>query len=102
MATEIDYGTGRRKTSTARGFLTRGQGRILIQRLAVDEDYHRPHGPDPYSALRQRAGQRCEADGGVRLCVTRFRRSQRRHALRHQHPDFRALELSIRLQSSDE
>lgn len=41
MATEIDYGTGRRKTSTARVFLSRGQGRILVNGKPLDEYFGR-------------------------------------------------------------
>ena len=35
------YGTGRRKTSTARVFMTRGSGRITINRRSIDEYFGR-------------------------------------------------------------
>ena len=35
------YGTGRRKTSTARVFMTRGTGRITINRRSIDEYFGR-------------------------------------------------------------
>ena len=35
------YGTGRRKTSTARVFMTRGTGRITINRQSIDEYFGR-------------------------------------------------------------
>ena len=38
MATTQYYGTGRRKTSTARVFLTKGTGKIVINKLSL-EDY---------------------------------------------------------------
>ena len=41
MATEQFYGTGRRKSSTARVFLTRGTGNILINDRPLDEFFGR-------------------------------------------------------------
>ena len=41
MATEQYYGTGRRKSSTARVFLTRGNGRILVNDRPLDEFFGR-------------------------------------------------------------
>ena len=41
MATEQYYGTGRRKSSTARVFLTRGTGRILINERPLEEFFGR-------------------------------------------------------------
>jgi len=41
MATEQYYGTGRRKTSTARVFLRRGSGQITINRKPLDEFFGR-------------------------------------------------------------
>lgn len=41
MATEQYYGTGRRKTSSARVFLRRGTGRILVNRKPLDEFFGR-------------------------------------------------------------
>ncbi len=38
---EVNYGTGRRKTSTARVFLTAGNGRILVNRRPLDEYFGR-------------------------------------------------------------
>lgn len=41
MATEQFYGTGRRKTSTARVFLRRGTGQIIINQKPIDEFFGR-------------------------------------------------------------
>ena len=41
MATEQFYGTGRRKTSTARVFLRKGNGQITINRKPLDEFFGR-------------------------------------------------------------
>ncbi len=41
MATEQYYGTGRRKSSTARVFLTRGKGEIVINNRPLDEFFGR-------------------------------------------------------------
>jgi len=41
MATEQFYGTGRRKTSTARVFLRRGSGQITVNRKPLDEFFGR-------------------------------------------------------------
>ena len=41
MATEQYYGTGRRKSSTARVFLTKGSGRILVNDQPLDEFFGR-------------------------------------------------------------
>ena len=41
MATEQYYGTGRRKSSTARVFLTRGRGEIIINDRPLDEFFGR-------------------------------------------------------------
>ena len=41
MATEQYYGTGRRKSSTARVFLTRGTGKISINDRTLDEFFGR-------------------------------------------------------------
>jgi small subunit ribosomal protein S9 len=41
MATEQFYGTGRRKTSTARVFLRRGNGQITVNRKPLDEFFGR-------------------------------------------------------------
>ncbi|MEJ8569083.1 30S ribosomal protein S9 [Elongatibacter sediminis] len=41
MATEQYYGTGRRKSSTARVFVTRGSGQILINEKPLDEFFGR-------------------------------------------------------------
>ncbi len=38
---EYHYGTGRRKTSTARVYLTQGSGRILVNRRPLDEYFGR-------------------------------------------------------------
>lgn len=38
---ETNYGTGRRKTSTARVFMRSGTGRILVNRRALDEYFGR-------------------------------------------------------------
>ena len=42
MATTQNYGTGRRKTSTARVFLRPGSGQITINGKALDEYFGRP------------------------------------------------------------
>jgi len=41
MATEQFYGTGRRKTSTARVFLRRGNGQVTVNRKPLDEFFGR-------------------------------------------------------------
>jgi small subunit ribosomal protein S9 len=41
MATEQYYGTGRRKSSTARVFLTRGKGQIMVNDRPLDEFFGR-------------------------------------------------------------
>lgn len=41
MATEQYYGTGRRKTSTARVFLRRGSGQITVNHKPLDEFFGR-------------------------------------------------------------
>ena len=41
MATEQYYGTGRRKSSTARVFLTRGKGNIVVNDRPLDEFFGR-------------------------------------------------------------
>jgi small subunit ribosomal protein S9 len=41
MANEQYYGTGRRKSSTARVFLTRGSGQIVVNDLPLDEFFGR-------------------------------------------------------------
>jgi small subunit ribosomal protein S9 len=37
MATEQYYGTGQRKSSKARGYLTKGKGEISINKRPIDE-----------------------------------------------------------------
>jgi small subunit ribosomal protein S9 len=41
MATEQYYGTGRRKSSTARVFLTKGKGQIMVNDRPLDEFFGR-------------------------------------------------------------
>ena len=41
MATEQYYGTGRRKSSTARVFMTRGSGQIVVNDCPLDEFFGR-------------------------------------------------------------
>ncbi|NKI34298.1 30S ribosomal protein S9 [Wenzhouxiangella sp. XN79A] len=41
MATEQFYGTGRRKTSTARVFLRRGTGQIVVNQKPIDQFFGR-------------------------------------------------------------
>lgn len=41
QGTEYHYGTGRRKTSTARVYLKEGNGRILVNRRPLDEYFGR-------------------------------------------------------------
>jgi len=41
MATEQYYGTGRRKSSTARVYMTRGSGQILVNERPLDEFFGR-------------------------------------------------------------
>ena len=41
MATEQYYGTGRRKSSAARVYLTKGKGQIVINDLPIDEFFGR-------------------------------------------------------------
>jgi len=44
MATSTNYGTGRRKTSTARVFLQAGKGNIVVNGLPLDEFFGRKTG----------------------------------------------------------
>jgi len=41
MATEVHYGTGRRKTSTARVFIKKGKGNITVNKKPIDEFFDR-------------------------------------------------------------
>ena len=41
MATEVHYGTGRRKTSTARVFIKKGKGNITGNKKPIDEFFDR-------------------------------------------------------------
>ena len=41
MATEIYYGTGRRKSSAARVFMTKGSGQVVINDRPIDEFFSR-------------------------------------------------------------
>ena len=41
MATATYYGTGRRKTSTARVFMRKGSGKIIINKLPLEEYFGR-------------------------------------------------------------
>ena len=41
MASEIHYGTGRRKTSTARVFIQKGKGNIVVNKKPIDEFFDR-------------------------------------------------------------
>ena len=41
MASEIHYGTGRRKTSTARVFIQKGKGNIVVNKNPLDEFFDR-------------------------------------------------------------
>ncbi|ROO27283.1 30S ribosomal protein S9 [Salinisphaera orenii MK-B5] len=42
MATEQSYGTGRRKTATARVFIKPGSGQITVNKKTLDEYFGRP------------------------------------------------------------
>ena len=42
MSTEQFYGTGRRKTSTARVFISKGTGQISVNGLSLDDYFGRP------------------------------------------------------------
>ncbi|ERJ20893.1 30S ribosomal protein S9 [Salinisphaera shabanensis T35B1] len=42
MATEQAYGTGRRKTATARVFIKPGSGQITVNKKSLDEYFGRP------------------------------------------------------------
>ncbi|MDT0617632.1 MAG: 30S ribosomal protein S9 [Salinisphaeraceae bacterium] len=42
MATEQSYGTGRRKTATARVFLRPGKGEITVNKKSLDDYFGRP------------------------------------------------------------
>jgi len=50
MATTQNYGTGRRKTSTARVFLRPGSGQITINGKALDEYFGRQNLSDGCSS----------------------------------------------------
>jgi small subunit ribosomal protein S9 len=39
---EVDYGTGRRKTATARVFIKKGEGKISVNNQALDVYFGRP------------------------------------------------------------
>ena len=41
VATEVNYGTGRRKTSAARVFITGGEGKITVNSLPLDDYFGR-------------------------------------------------------------
>jgi len=41
MSTEVHYATGRRKTSSARIYLKKGKGKILVNNLKLDEYFGR-------------------------------------------------------------
>ena len=41
MTTEVHYATGRRKTSSARIYLQKGKGKILVNNLKLDEYFGR-------------------------------------------------------------
>ena len=41
METQVNYGTGRRKTSSARVFIARGDGRIVVNAQPLDEYFGR-------------------------------------------------------------
>ena len=41
MTTEVHYATGRRKTSSARIYLKKGKGKILVNNLKLDEYFGR-------------------------------------------------------------
>ena len=41
MASEKYYGTGRRKSSTARVYMSKGSGRIMVNKLPLDEFFGR-------------------------------------------------------------
>src|SRR5882762_2053722 len=45
MATSTNYGTGRRKTSTARVFLSAGSGNITVNGRSIDVFFGRKTGP---------------------------------------------------------
>ena len=42
MATETTYGTGRRKTATARVFIKPGSGQITVNKKSLDDYFGRP------------------------------------------------------------
>jgi small subunit ribosomal protein S9 len=44
MATSINYGTGRRKTSTARVYLQKGKGAIIVNGKPIDQFFGRKTG----------------------------------------------------------
>lgn len=44
MATSINYGTGRRKTATARVFMQKGKGNIVVNGKPIDEFFGRKTG----------------------------------------------------------
>ena len=41
MASEVFYGTGRRKTSTARVFIQKGKGKITVNKELLDKYFDR-------------------------------------------------------------
>lgn len=45
MATSTNYGTGRRKTATARVYVRKGSGNITVNGRALDEFFGRKTGP---------------------------------------------------------
>ena len=85
MATEQFYGTGRRKSSTARVYLRPGKGEIVVNRSPLDEYFGRETArmvvrqPLELTGLQKRFDIHCTVSGGgntgqagaIRMGVTR-------------------------------
>jgi len=85
MATEQYYGTGRRKSSTARVFLSKGKGDITINKRPIDEFFGRETAvmivrqPLEKLAMTDKFDVNCTVEGGgisgqagaIRLGLTR-------------------------------
>ena len=65
MIGEYNYGTGRRKTSVARVFLKRGNGRIIVNGKPVDEYFAREDALKKQKIALERGLRRLVLETGV-------------------------------------
>ena len=71
MALQQNYGTGRRKSSTARVFLRAGSGKITVNGRPLDEFFGRETAPPRLAGLRQKLDA-FRAFGIAHVFVARF------------------------------